>query len=325
MNEPARQATACYTSPTRRAMLMETTPKSDTSGHEPTGATYWNPDLAPVLPAALTWGVRDLAALWVALAACVPTYMLGAALIDGGMSGTQAVLTIFLANLIVLVPIVLNAHPGTKYGIPFPVYCRAAFGVRGANVPAVLRAAVACGWFGIQCWIGGAAVYRAVEPFAPSWAGAETLPAVGLSGPQLGCFLGFWALNVAVLCGGIGAVRGLLPPGVNATGRANNGPANANVWYSPRSPHGSIPPGSEPRKAWPSSFPRWAAVRRVVSTHTVTARNPMSTNSSYRSPVSRPHSGYAPPARPGPGVARGRSAGLRGRCRRTRPLRPRRL
>ena len=115
---------------------------------------YWSPDLAPVPPSARTWGLRDIVSLWVALSACIPTYMLASSLIEEGMNWWQAVLTIFLGNLIVLIPIVLNAHAGTKYGIPFPVLCRSSFGLRGANVPALLRALVACGWFGIQCWIG---------------------------------------------------------------------------------------------------------------------------------------------------------------------------
>src|SRR3954452_23600958 len=112
-------------------------------------SAYWSRDLAPVPPHERRWGMRDFAVLWVSLAACIPTYTLASSLIAGGMSWWQAVLTVFLANLVVLVPLVLNAHAGTKYGIPFPVYCRASFGIRGANVPALLRALVACGWFGI--------------------------------------------------------------------------------------------------------------------------------------------------------------------------------
>src|SRR5262250_3058952 len=130
---------------------------------------YFNPDLAPTTAAQRKWRLRDMAALWVAMAACVPTYMLASSLIDEGMNWWQAVLTIVLANIIVLVPMILNAHVGTRYGIPFPVYCRAAFGIRGANVPAVLRALVACGWFGIQSWIGGKAIYVAMTVFFPSW------------------------------------------------------------------------------------------------------------------------------------------------------------
>ena len=105
---------------------------------------YCNPDLAPTSTAQRTWRLRDMAALWVAMAACVPTYMLASSLIDEGMNWWQAVVTIVLANIIVLVPIILNGHAKTKYGIPFPVYCRPAFGMRGANVPALLRALVAC-------------------------------------------------------------------------------------------------------------------------------------------------------------------------------------
>jgi nucleobase:cation symporter-1, NCS1 family len=159
---------------------------------EVAGGGYWSPDLAPVPPSARTWGIRDIAALWVALSACIPTYMLASSLIAEGMNWWQAVLTIFLANLLVLVPMVLNAHAGTRYGIPFPVYCRAAFGIRGANVPAVLRALVACGWFGIQAWIGGWAIYKVLEIYVPAWRSLPRLPAVGISTPQLACFLAFW-------------------------------------------------------------------------------------------------------------------------------------
>lgn len=174
------------------------------------GGGYWSPDLAPVPPSARTWGLRDVAALWVALSACIPTYMLASSLIAEGMDWRQAVLTIFLGNLVVLVPMVLNAHAGTRYGIPYPVYCRAAFGVRGANVPAVLRALVACGWFGIQTWIGGWAVYKVLEIYVPAWATLPRLPAVGITLPQLACFLAFWGLNLLVVWRGMNSIRVLL-------------------------------------------------------------------------------------------------------------------
>ena len=173
------------------------------------GSPYSNRDMAPTAPGERTWGLKDMAALWVSLAACIPTYTLASALIAGGMNWWQAVLTIFLANLIVLVPMVLNAHAGTKYGVPFPVYCRASFGIRGANVPALLRALVACGWFGIQVWIGGEALYTILTVYLP---GLAQLPAnlLGLNAAQLGCFLFFWAVNVAVLWRGIESIRVLL-------------------------------------------------------------------------------------------------------------------
>ena len=120
----------------------------------------FNADLAPVPQSRRKWGALSFAALWISMSACIPTYMLASGLIGGGMNWWQAILTIFFGNLIVLVPMILNAHAGTRYGIPFPVYCRASFGTRGANVPAILRALVACGWFGIQTWIGGEAIYK---------------------------------------------------------------------------------------------------------------------------------------------------------------------
>src|SRR5262249_43570258 len=177
-------------------------------------SAYYNADLAPTTRAERKWGLKDMAVLWISMSACIPTYMLASGLVDRseagkGMSWWQAVLTIFLGNIIVLVPMVLNAHAGTKYGIPFPVYCRAPFGVRGANVPALLRALVACGWFGIQTWIGGSAIYTILELHFTEW---RHLPKefFGINGAQFVCFLAFWALNVFVIYCGIDSIRLLL-------------------------------------------------------------------------------------------------------------------
>jgi NCS1 family nucleobase:cation symporter-1 len=171
---------------------------------------YINPDMAPVPTSGRKWGTRDIAALWVSMAACIPTYMLASSLIAKGMNWWQAVVTIILGNTIVLVPMVLNAHAGTKYGIPFPVYCRASFGLRGANGPAMLRALVACGWFGIQTWIGGAAIYKILSIYAPAWRALPRLGGLGINAAELICFLGFWAINMAVIYRGIDSIRVLL-------------------------------------------------------------------------------------------------------------------
>lgn len=171
---------------------------------------YTNEDLAPTTLAGRKWAMKDIAALWISMAACVPTYTLASSLIEEGMSWWQAVLTIFLGNTIVLIPMVLNAHAGTKYGIPFPVYCRPAFGILGANVPAILRALVACGWFGIQAWIGGSAIYQVLSVFIPSLQHPVALPVLGISGMQLACFFLFWSLNVYVIHRGIDSIRVLL-------------------------------------------------------------------------------------------------------------------
>src|SRR3954453_23863736 len=129
----------------------------------------YNADLAPVAVARRTWTTWDYAALWISMAHCIPTYTMASGLIDAGMSWWQALATILLGNLIVLGPILLNSHPGTKYGIPFPVFARAAFGTTGANIAAVLRAIVACGWFGIQTFIGGEAAKTLLEALWPSY------------------------------------------------------------------------------------------------------------------------------------------------------------
>ena len=160
-----------------------------------------NDDLAPTKVAHRTWGTYNIAALWIGMSVCIPTYMLASGLIAGGMNCWQALLTIALGNVIVLIPMVLNAHAGTKYGIPFPVLARASFGTIGSNVPALLRAVVACGWFGIQTWIGGQALNSMVILLLPEWAIFEWGPAVG--------FLLFWAMNVYFIVKGTESIRWL--------------------------------------------------------------------------------------------------------------------
>jgi NCS1 family nucleobase:cation symporter-1 len=136
--------------------------------------------------------------------------MLASSLIGGGMNWSQAILTIFLGNLIVVIPMILNAHAGTRYGIPFPVFCRASFGTRGANIPALMRAFVACGWFGIQTWIGGEAIYKILCVFVPSLTAAGHAMVLGITLPEFICFLFFWAVNMFVVYKGIESIRLLL-------------------------------------------------------------------------------------------------------------------
>lgn len=164
--------------------------------HDP---ALFNKDLAPVPLEHRTWGMYSYLSLWVAMSVCIPTYMLASGLIAGGMNWWQAIGTILLGNLIVLVPMLLNAHAGTKYGIPFPVLVRSSFGVRGANVPAILRALVACGWFGIQTWIGGQAMHSMAGILWPPLAGSATATWV--------CFFSFWLLNMIVIWRGIETIR----------------------------------------------------------------------------------------------------------------------
>ncbi len=169
----------------------------------------FNADLAPVPESQRNWTTYNFAALWISMAHCIPTYMMAGGLIAVGMNWWQALLTIALGNIIVLAPILLNAHPGTKYGIPFPVLARASFGTAGANIPAVLRAIVACGWFGIQTYIGGEAVRTFIVALWPDFAnlggGMQLLP--GLPLPSALTFLLFWGLNILIIYRGMNAVR----------------------------------------------------------------------------------------------------------------------
>jgi nucleobase:cation symporter-1, NCS1 family len=161
--------------------------------------SLFNENLAPVPAERRTWGIYNYASLWVAMSVCIPTYMLASGLIAGGMNWWQAIGTILLGNVIVLIPMLLNAQAGAKYGIPFPVFVRASFGVRGANLPAVLRALVACGWFGIQTWIGGQAVHALLTVI---WPGIGSL-----AGGVWLCFFAFWLLNMLVVWRGIETIR----------------------------------------------------------------------------------------------------------------------
>ena len=175
-----------------------------------TDASLYNADLAPTTAAQRTWSVWSITALWVSMCACIPTYMLASGLISNGMNWWQAIVTIFLANVVVLIPMVLNAHAGTKYGIPFPVYCRAAFGVTGANIPAMVRALVGCGWFGIQTWIGGQALFTIACIFKPMLADKSWYTTLGITGPQFGAYGAFWLINMIVIFAGIESIRWLL-------------------------------------------------------------------------------------------------------------------
>ncbi len=171
---------------------------------------YYNSDMAPVPASGRKWATKDFLVLWISMSACITTYNLASQNIAKGMNWWQAVGTIFLGNVIVLIPMILNAHAGTRYGIPFPVYCRASFGILGANIPALLRALVACGWFGIQTWIGGWAIYKILEIKYPDWAAMPNIDTLGINAPQLGCFLFFWAINIVIIYLGINSIRFLL-------------------------------------------------------------------------------------------------------------------
>lgn len=170
-----------------------------------------NADLAPTPPEARTWTMKHFAALWVGMAVCIPTYTMAAGLIDQGMSWGEALFCVGLGNVIVLGPMLLNAHAGTRYGIPFPVFARASFGVLGANVPAVLRALVACGWFGIQTWLGGQALWQLLLAIAPSLQGplsSEAMKAaIGIHPGELLGFAVFWAVTLHFIVKGTESIK----------------------------------------------------------------------------------------------------------------------
>ncbi len=166
-----------------------------------------NDDIRPATDDERHWSVMNMASLWIGMVVCVPTYMLAASLIENGMSWGQAVFTVMLGNVIVLIPMILNGHPGTKYGIPFPVLARASFGINGAHIPSLLRALVACGWFGIQTWFGGFAIYQLLNIMFGGALEGSDLPVLGINFAEFGCFLLFWAIQVFIIKKGVESIR----------------------------------------------------------------------------------------------------------------------
>ncbi len=180
---------------------------TETSGED--SSQLWNDDLAPADKSQRNWTWVNIAALWVGMAVCVPAYLLASGLIAQGMSASQAMFTVLLGNLIVLVPMLLIGHAGTRYGIPFPVLLRSSFGTIGARLPGLLRGLVACGWFGIQTWVGGFAIYQILNAISGQGFIGEPLPFVDIDTAQLVCFLIFWAVQVYFIAKGIDSIRWL--------------------------------------------------------------------------------------------------------------------
>ncbi|WP_145650313.1 NCS1 family nucleobase:cation symporter-1 [Pseudoduganella lurida] len=178
--------------------------------HEPNAnPNLWNADLAPTTAAQRTWRWYHFAALWVGMVMCIPAYTLSASLVEGGMSAWQAVGTVFLANAIVLVPMLAIGHAGTKYGIPYAVLARASFGTSGAKLPALMRAIVACGWYGIQTWFGGQMIYTLLGVLMGHEIGGDKIAGLGINGAQLACFLAFWAIQFWYIVHGMDSIRKL--------------------------------------------------------------------------------------------------------------------
>ena len=179
------------------------------SSNEQDHSQLWNPDLAPTEESQRTWTWVNISALWIGMAVCVPTYLLASGLIAQGMSARQAMATVLLGNLIVLIPMMLIGHAGARYGVPFPVLLRASFGTIGARLPGLLRGLVACGWFGIQTWVGGFAIYQILNAISGQAFIGTPLPFIDIDLAQLLCFLVFWAAQIYFIAKGIESIRWL--------------------------------------------------------------------------------------------------------------------
>ena len=169
----------------------------------------WNKDLAPTTIKERTWSTWNIAALWIGMSVVITTYTLAGGFIEAGMNWWQAMITILLGNTIVLIPMILNAHAGTKYGVSFPVLSRAAFGTKGANIPAMLRAVVACGWFGIQTWIGGAAIDALFGVMFPAWKTSLSASILGIELHTWIAFFLFWGIQVVIILKGVEGIKHL--------------------------------------------------------------------------------------------------------------------
>jgi NCS1 family nucleobase:cation symporter-1 len=169
----------------------------------------WNEDLAPTDAGHRTWVAYHYVALWIGMVMCIPVYMIGAGIMDLGFSAGQVVAMVLAGNLVVLLPVLLNGHAGAKYGVPFSVLVRTSFGTRGAKLPALLRALVACGWFGIQCWVGGSAIYAVVNIVTSGALVGDKIDWIGIDAGQLASFAAFWALHLYFIARGPESVRSI--------------------------------------------------------------------------------------------------------------------
>ena len=171
--------------------------------------SLYNADLAPTRESDRNWNMWSFSALWVAMVVCVPAYMLAGGLIASGMNWWQAILTVFLGNIIIVVPMIYIGEMGAKYGLPFPVLLRSSFGTTGAKIPAVARSLVACGWFGINTWVGGSAIYVVLNAITGNSLIGNELPILGIDLAQTICFLGFWLLHLYFIRNGTESIRWL--------------------------------------------------------------------------------------------------------------------
>uniref|UniRef100_A0A2P2IVW0 Uncharacterized protein MANES_S075300 n=1 Tax=Rhizophora mucronata TaxID=61149 RepID=A0A2P2IVW0_RHIMU len=170
-------------------------------------STLTNDDLKPTTPGQRSFSGWEMASLWIGLVVGVPTYYLAGSLVELGMAWWQGIATVVAANIILLVPLVLTGHPGTRYGISFPVFARSSFGIHGAHVPTLLRALVGCGWYGIETWIGGEAIFILLPKFIKESAWSQFLPWLGTSPLEFACFIVFWLAQLTVVWKGIEGIR----------------------------------------------------------------------------------------------------------------------
>lgn len=197
----------------RRSMFSAMAATKSPTGLGPDGfdpdPTLVNDDLMPTTSSQRSFSGWEMASLWVGLVVGVPSYYLAGSLVDLGMAWWQGIATVVAANVILLVPLVLTGHPGARYGISFPVLARSSFGIRGAHVPTLLRAFVGCGWYGIETWIGGEAIFLLLPKFIQQSSMSRTLPWLGTSPLEFACFMVFWVAQFSIVWKGMEGIREL--------------------------------------------------------------------------------------------------------------------
>ena len=229
-------------------------------------ASLWNADLAPTVPAQRTWRWYHFAALWVGMIVQVPSWLLASGLIEQGMSAGQAALTVLAGNVIVLIPMLLIGHAGARHGVPYAVLARAAFGTSGARLPALARALVACGWYGIQTWIGGEALLTLLGVMAGRNLAGTPLPTLEIGAGQLIAFAAFWLVQILFLQKGLTIVRRL----ETWTAPIKIAVCAALVWWALdraggvgpifTAPSAFAPGGAKAGQFWPSFWPALTAM-----------------------------------------------------------------
>ncbi|KVN01962.1 MULTISPECIES: NCS1 family nucleobase:cation symporter-1 [unclassified Burkholderia] len=168
----------------------------------------YNEDLAPL--ANQSWGAYNIFAFWMSDVHSVGGYVFAGSLFALGLTSWQVLVALLVGISIVNVLCNLIAKPSQQLGVPYPVACRATFGVLGANVPAVIRGLIAIAWYGIQTYLASSALVIVVLKFFPQWmpyADVHRYGFLGLSALGWAGFMLLWVLQALVFWNGMETIK----------------------------------------------------------------------------------------------------------------------